>query len=144
MRDLRRLKRLTQLKTRLRDAVRSSLAQADQLLQQSEELEAEAERVYEDAITQATAHGEVAAHLLSGRAENATRGQRDVREAAALVETRTEEREQVQVELREAHREVKAMGLLTQRERAARRDKREKLEQEVTDEVVASKRARSA
>lgn len=144
MRDLRRLKRLTQLKTRLRDAVRSSLAQADQLLQQSEALEAEAERVYEDAVAQTTAHGEMPAHQLLGHAENATRGQRDVNDAAQVVETRTQEREQVQAELREAHREVKAMDLLTQRERAARRDKREKLEQDVTDEVVASKRARSA
>jgi flagellar export protein FliJ len=144
MRDLRRLKRLTQLKTRLRDAVRAHLAQADHLLQESEALEAEAERVYEDAITQATQPGEVPAHVLFGHAERAQRGKRDVNDAHQVVEQRQQAREEVQAELREAHREVKAMDLLTQRERAARRFKREQMEQTVADEVTASKRARSA
>lgn len=118
MRDLRRLKRLTQLKTRLRDAVRANLAHADHLLHQSQALEAEAERVYEEAVTETTRTGEVEAYTLFGRAERAIRGKQDIRDAAKVVETRVEAREVAQGELREAHREMKAMELLTQRERA--------------------------
>ena len=143
MRDLRRLKRLTHLKTRLRDAVRANLAQADQALQQSQQLEADAERVYAEAISETTQAGETPAHTLWARAERATRGQLDVRQAAAVVVTRVEAREGVQAELREAQREMKAMELLTQRERLARRIRREQAEQLITDEVVASKRSRS-
>lgn len=141
MRDLRRLKRLTQLKTRLRDAVRANLAQADHLLDRAQQLEAEAERVLEEAVAETTQGGEVAAHILYGRAERATRGKVDVGLAAEQVNECVDLREHVQGELREAHREMKAMDLLTQRERAARQTRRDLAEQAVTEEVTASKRA---
>lgn len=142
MRDLRRLKRLTQLKTRLRDAVRANFATADHLLQQSREAEDEAQRVYAEAADETVHVGETPAYQLAGNAERATRGQLDVREAARVVALDTEAREHAQHELREAHREVKAMELLTQRERLVRRVKREQAEQAVTEEVTASKRMR--
>jgi len=140
MRDLRRLKRLTQLKTRLRDAVRANLAQADHLLDRAQELEAEAERVLEAAIAETTQGGEVAAHVLYGRAERATRGKLDVGMASQQVHECVDVRENVQGELREAHREMKAMELLTQRERVARQARRDLAEQAVTEEVTANKR----
>lgn len=142
MRDLRRLKRLTQLKTRLRDAVRANLAQADVLLHESQALEADATRGYDAAVTETTQKGETPIHVFFARADRAQRGKLDIQRAAAVVTERTEAREQVQTELREAHREMKAMELLTSRERAARRLKREQAEQVVTEEVTASKHAR--
>jgi hypothetical protein len=143
VRDLRRLKRLTQLNTRLRDAVRANFADADEQLRQSEAAQDTAVSVYEAAIAETTHAGEIAAYQLLGNAERATRGQLDVRDAAQVVAERAETREVVQGELREAHREMKAMELLTQRERNARQNKRDQAEQAVTEEVVASKRARS-
>jgi hypothetical protein len=77
---------------------------------------------------------------LYGRAERATRGKLDVGMASQQVHECVDVRENVQGELREAHREMKAMELLTQRERVARQARRDLAEQAVTEEVTASKR----
>jgi flagellar export protein FliJ len=135
------IKRVLDVKEKLREVRRSELADAARQVESAEQRASNARRERARAITGVTAIGEISARDLASRSALVEMASRDEQGAQAALDTCVEKRGQCSAVLREADREVRMFDVLQQRLNSY--DRRNELAREQRDCDEAALRTRS-
>ena len=138
--DKKRIERLAQVRERLLDARKMELAAADAELRRAEELQAEARRIEEGAVQALMSDGVVSGAELQHAAILALKAVAKTSEATLVVAERAHDREDRQLEVFQAKKDVKVLEALEARIVDRIRVDERRREQSAMDEAAARAR----
>lgn len=139
MNDPRRLRRILEVKERVRDMRRSALAAADRELDGARRQADEAAHAMDGAAGALGEGGELAGSALRTRAELADMARGGVERAARDVEAREQAREESRREVEVASRDVRALERAAARLERSLAERRDRHERHGIDDLVAGR-----